>query len=136
MIIFSLVQSRASSKGRENYFFGFIGAPQQTMSHASTQPQTSSTETTSPQVRQANLLPFFTAFFFVAVLFFVVAVFFVFVAKAIPPFVDFSWLLQWAKQSYIFVFLDCLVAINPQNDISFEVSVLVSFRNCIRMKTK
>jgi fatty acid desaturase len=67
------------------YFFGFIGSPQHMMSQASIQPQTVSTETTSPQARQANLLPFVTAFFFVGVLFFAVAVFFIFVAKALPP---------------------------------------------------
>ena len=60
------------------------------MSHVSTQPQTSSTETTSPQVRQANLLPFLIVFLFVVVLFFFVVVFFVFVANAIPPYADFS----------------------------------------------
>jgi hypothetical protein len=67
------------------YFFGFIGSLQHMMSQASTQPQTVSTETTSPQARQANLLPFVTAFFFVVVAFFAGAIFFVFVAKALPP---------------------------------------------------
>jgi hypothetical protein len=67
------------------YFFGFIGSLQHMMSQASTQPHTVSTETTSPQARQANLLPFVTAFFFVGVLFFAGAVFFIFVAKALPP---------------------------------------------------
>jgi hypothetical protein len=68
------------------YFFGFIGSLQHMMSQASTQPQTVSTETTSPQARQANLLPFVTAFFFVGVLFFAGAVFFIFVAKVNTPF--------------------------------------------------
>ena len=70
----------------KNYFFGFIGSPQQMMSQASTQPQTSSTETTSPQARHENLLPFLTASFFV-VLFLAVVVFLAFVAKVITPFV-------------------------------------------------
>jgi hypothetical protein len=67
------------------YFFGFIGSPQHMMSQASIQPQTVSTETTSPQARQANLLPFVTAFFFV-VLFLGVVAFFAFVANSLPPF--------------------------------------------------
>src|SRR3972149_7235198 len=70
---------------RTFYFFGFIGSLQHMMSQASTQPQTVSTETTSPHARQANLLPFVTAFFFGGVVFFAGAVFFVFVAKALPP---------------------------------------------------
>jgi hypothetical protein len=69
------------------YFFGFICSPQQMMSQAFTQPQTVSTETTNPQARQANLLPFLTAFFFVDTVFFAGAVFFGFVAKVITPFV-------------------------------------------------
>jgi len=66
----------------KNYLFDFIGSPQQMMSQASMQPQTSSTETTSPQARQANLLPFLTAFFFV-VPFLTVVVFLAFVAKVL-----------------------------------------------------
>jgi hypothetical protein len=69
------------------YFFGFICSPQQMMSHASTQPQTVSTDTTNPHARQENLLPFVTAFFFVGIGFFTGAVFFGFVAKVITPFV-------------------------------------------------
>jgi len=75
------------------YFFGFIGSLQHMMSQASTQPQTVSTETIRPQARQANLLPFVIAFFFVGVLFFAGAVFFIFVAKVITPF--FYGLLIW-----------------------------------------
>jgi len=70
------------------YFFGFIGSLQHMMSQASIQPQTVSTETTSPHARQANLLPFVTAFFFVLVVFFAGAVFFVFVAMSITPFIQ------------------------------------------------
>ena len=80
------------------------------MSQASTQPQTVSTETTRPQARQANLLPFVTTFFFGGVVFFAGAVFFVFVAKALPPLIITYCRLviaRVAKQSCLF--LDCFV---------------------------
>jgi hypothetical protein len=76
------------------------------MSQASTHPQTVSTETTSPQARQANLLPFVTVFFFV-VLFLGVVAFFAFVAKAFPPLIIVYCRLsiaRVAKQSCLTVF--------------------------------
>jgi hypothetical protein len=48
------------------YFLAVISSPQQMMSHASTHPHASSTDTTSPQTSQAYRSPDFT--FFLAVL--------------------------------------------------------------------
>jgi len=87
-LIISLIYVTTIETGTKNYFLGFIGSLQHMMSQASTQPQTVSTETTSPQARQANLLPFVTAFFFVGVVFFAGTVFFVFVAISITPFIQ------------------------------------------------
>src|SRR4030066_1297527 len=110
------------------YFFGFIGSLQHMMSQASTQPQTVSTETTSPHARQANLLPFITAFFFVVVAFFAGAVFFIFVAKALPPFIIVYCRLVIAsatKQS--FLFLDCFVGRYDLLAMTFHLNVFISF---------
>jgi hypothetical protein len=92
------------------------------MSQASTQPQTVSTETTSPQARQANLLPFVTAFFFASVLFFAGAVFFIFVAKALPPLIIVYCQVVFArvaKQSCLFRLLRWSLR-PPRNDTSFK----------------
>jgi hypothetical protein len=115
------------------YFFGFIGSLQHMMSQASTQPQTVSTETTSPQARQANLLPFVTAFFFGGVVFFAGAVFLVFVAKALPPLLLCYYRLviaSSAKQSCLF--LDCFVGRYDLLAMTFHLSVFISFFQTIR----
>ena len=90
------------------------------ISQASTQPQTVSTETASPQTLQANLLPFLTACFFVVVAFFAGAVFFVFVAIGITPFTQVSLLefpLRVRGGGLAIPFVKCMNAQFSQNQL-------------------